>query len=68
MDYFSLTIFQPWNAFGASTGNTPNDSFTFNTISQVAPNHFNVPSVPHAEARGPQVSMFDLITLRLYKG
>ncbi|BAB90399.1 putative ARF GAP-like zinc finger-containing protein ZiGA4 [Oryza sativa Japonica Group] len=45
---------QPWNAFGASTGNTPNDSFTFNTISQVAPNHFNVPSVPHAEARGPQ--------------
>uniref|UniRef100_A0A0E0C9F2 Arf-GAP domain-containing protein n=1 Tax=Oryza meridionalis TaxID=40149 RepID=A0A0E0C9F2_9ORYZ len=54
MDQWSLNAEEPWNAFGASTGNTPNDSFTFNTISQVAPNHFNVPSVPHAEARGPQ--------------
>uniref|UniRef100_A0A0D9V716 Arf-GAP domain-containing protein n=2 Tax=Leersia perrieri TaxID=77586 RepID=A0A0D9V716_9ORYZ len=45
---------QSWNAFGETSGNTPNDSFTFNTVSQVAPHHFNVPSVLHAEARSPQ--------------
>ncbi|KAF0892112.1 hypothetical protein E2562_013491 [Oryza meyeriana var. granulata] len=45
---------QSWNAFGESSGNTPNDSFTFITMSQVTPHHFNVPSFPHAEARSPQ--------------
>uniref|UniRef100_J3L563 Arf-GAP domain-containing protein n=1 Tax=Oryza brachyantha TaxID=4533 RepID=J3L563_ORYBR len=45
---------QSWNAFGEPSGNTTNDSFTFNTMSQAAPHHFNVPSIPHAEARSPE--------------
>ncbi|KAG8078263.1 hypothetical protein GUJ93_ZPchr0007g3496 [Zizania palustris] len=45
---------QSWNAFGESSGNTPNDSFAFSTMSQVMPHHFNVHSTPNAEARSPQ--------------
>ncbi|KAG8055013.1 hypothetical protein GUJ93_ZPchr0001g31025 [Zizania palustris] len=45
---------QSWNAFGESSGNMPNDLFASDTMFQVVPHHFNVPSTPYAEARSPQ--------------
>lgn len=45
---------QSWNAFGESNGSMPNNVFTFNTMSQVAPHQFTVPSVPYVGSRTPQ--------------
>lgn len=45
---------QAWNAFGESSGNMPNNLFAFNTIPQVAPHQFTMPSVPYAGSGAPQ--------------
>lgn len=45
---------QAWNAFGESTGNVPHNLFALDTMSQVAPPQFTIPSVPYVGSRTPQ--------------